>query len=146
MATWNIRKAESSDADALSNCMGAAYSECAARISDLPPMTSADCLDDITSSQVWMAVASDMVAGALVLVPQKDFMQLANVAVHPEHRGIGLGRALMTLAETEARRQGYRELRLNTHVGIPENVRLYEHLGWERSGGTDSKVSMQKTL
>ncbi len=73
-------------------------------------------------------------------------MRLANVAVHPDHKGAGLGRALMALAETEALDQGYREMRLTTHVDMPENVQLYAHLGWEQDYRRGNKVSMRKTI
>ncbi len=38
-------------------------------------------------------------------------MKLVNIAVHPEHSGKGVGRILIELCQTEARRQGYKEIR-----------------------------------
>ena len=87
-----------------------------------------------------------MIVGGLVLVPWDRFMWLANVAVHPDHRGGGLGRALMELAENESLMQGLRELRLNTHVDMPENILLYAHLGWEKGRQQGNKVSMKKMI
>lgn len=152
MQNWRVQKAVSDDADALHLCMTAAYAEYAARIRDLPSMTRSDCLADIDGAEVWVARdatdadATDAIAGALVLVPGDGFMQLANVAVHPDHRGTGLGRTLMTLAEDEAQRQGCRELRLFTHAEMPENVALYEHLGWQLIGRDENKIAMKKRL
>ncbi len=37
-------------------------------------------------------------------------------------------------------------LRLSTHVDMPENVRLYIHLGWEETGRTGNKVQMKKNI
>ena len=145
MENWTIRRAERRDSDALSLCIDAAYAHYAARIADLPPV-SADCAEEITKFQVWMAEVANDVVGGLVLVPQDGFMRLANVAVHPDHRGAGLGRAFMALAEAEALEQGYRELRLNTHVDMPENVQLYAHFGWEQTGQDGNKISMRKML
>ena len=145
MANWSIRKAEFRDADALSDCIDAAYEQYVTRIDDLPPV-SADCAKEIANYQVWVADAAGVVIGGLVLIPQEGFMRLANVAVHPDHRGTGLGRAFMTLAESEAQKQGYRELRLNTHVDMPENLQLYAHLGWHRTGRVGTKVSLNKIL
>ena len=125
--------------------MEAAYARIAERIIDLPSV-SANCAEEIAKFQVWVAHAGNDVVGGLVLVPQDGFMQLANVAVHPDHRGTGLGRTLMTLAEAKALKQGYRELRLNTHVDMPENVSLYTHLGWEQTGQDGSSISMKKTI
>ena len=145
MRNWTIRRAEHRDADALSACMDAAYAHYAARIADLPPV-SADYAGEIARFQVWVAEIADDIVGGLVLVPRDGFMQLANVAVHPDHKGAGLGRAFMALAEAEALRQGYRELRLTTHVDMPENVELYAHLGWQQAGQRGNKVSMTKTI
>lgn len=145
MGNWIIRRAEHRDAEALSACLDAAYAQYAARIADLPPV-SADCADEIARFQVWLAEVANDVVGGLVLVPQDGFMRLANVAVHPDHRGAGLGRAFMELAEAEAREQGYVELRLNTHAKMPENIRLYGHLGWEQTARDGNKVFMKKML
>ena len=73
-------------------------------------------------------------------------MKLANVAVHPDHGGKGLGRKLMALSEGEARKQGYCEMRLNTHVEMPKNARFYVRLGWEETARTGNTVSMRKLL
>ena len=145
MGNWIIRRAEHHDTDALSTCIDAAYAEYAARIADLPPV-SADCAEEIARFQVWVAEIANDIVGGLVLVPQDGFMRLANVAVHPDHKGAGLGRALMVLAEAEALAQGYRELRLTTHVDIPENVQLYAHLGWKHAGRRGNKISMKKMI
>lgn len=93
-----------------------------------------------------MAETANDIVGGLVLIPQDGFMLLANVAVHPDQKGTGLGRALMERAEAEARNQGHRELRLTTHAKMPENLSLYTHLGWEETGRGGSKVTMRKVL
>ena len=145
MTKWTTRKASPRDADALAACIDAAYAHYADRIADLPSV-SADCAVEIARYQVWIAEIGNELVGGLVMIPGEGFMRLANVAVHPDRKGAGLGGALIALAETEALDQGYRELRLNTHVDMPENVRLYMHLGWERAGRSGSKVSMRKML
>jgi ribosomal protein S18 acetylase RimI-like enzyme len=145
MGNWTIRRAVHDDADPLSACIDAAYAQYAARISDLPPL-SADCADEIAQHQVWVAEIGKDIVGGLVMIPMEGFMQLANVAVHPNHRGIGLGRALIALAEREALEHGYRQLHLTTHRDMPENIALYERLGWQLENRQDAKVSMKKTV
>lgn len=142
---WHIREAVSSDAEPLAACIRSAYAPYTDRISDLPDV--ADGLDHaITNDQVWVAVERGVVVAGLVLVARDGAMKLANVAVHPDHGGKGLGRTLIDLAEREARRQGFEEMRLNTHVAMPENVRLYTHLGWEEVSRSGNTVSMRKFL
>jgi ribosomal protein S18 acetylase RimI-like enzyme len=125
--------------------MNAAYAQYAERITDLPSV-SEGCAEDIANNQVWVAVQGDEVVAGLVLVAGDGFMKLANLSVHPDHGGKGLGRKLIELSEREAKRQGFSEIRLNTHVDMPENVRLYQHLGWAEVSRSGNTVSMKKHL
>ena len=145
MTNWTIRRAEENDAAALADCIDASYSIYALRIADLPAV--ADGIeDDIERNMVWVAARGNQVIGGLVLLPRKDHVVLANVAIDPSATGAGLGRAFMDLAEAEARKLGHEKLRLSTHVDMPENVRLYEHLGWHEIGRSGNKVHMEKSL
>ena len=80
------------------------------------------------------------------MIPGDGFMKLANLAVHPDHGGKGLGRSLIELSEREATRQGFDEMRLNTHVDMPDNVQLYQHLGWVEVSRNGNTVFMKKHL
>jgi len=140
-----IRPALLTDADALASCIDAAYAKYAKRISDLPPVSDG-CAEGITSDQVWVAERGNEVIAGLFLVPQDGVMKLANLAVHPNHSGKGIGRKLIELSETEAKRQGFYEMRLNTHVDMPENIQLYLHLGWVETSRRENTVSMKKRL
>lgn len=145
MADWTIRRAEVRDADGLGQCLDAAYAQYAARIDDLPPM-SEDCADEIAEHLVWLAEADGAIVGALILMPGDGFMLLANVAVHPDGRGAGIGRALLTLAETEASARGFAEMRLSTHAEMPDTIGLYARNGWSEAGRQGNKVEMRKML
>ena len=141
-----MRRAVAADADALAGCFRAAYAEAAARIADLPAVAAG--LDaDIAAHEVWVAALDGgAIAGGIVLVHGDGFVKIANVAVDPAYRGRGLGRVLMAQAETRAVAAGVRELRLATHVDMPENVRLYTHLGWREVGREGNTVAMRKSL
>ena len=143
VAPWSLRPAVPADADALAACFDAAYAQYSGRIADLPRMSDG-CADDIARLDVWVAKAAGRVVGGLVLARETGFVRLINVAVHPDVRGTGLGRALLRLAEAEAQTLGYCEIRLNTHVDMPENVRLYTRLGWQETGRQGITVSMTK--
>lgn len=145
MKELTIRRAGPSDAAGLSACIEAAYAKYAALIDDLPAV-SAECEREIAENLVWVAEVEDSIVGGLVLVPGDRSMQLANVAVHPDHRGVGAGRRLLALAETESLKRGFRKMHLHTHVLMPENVRLYTRLGWEQVGEEGTKISMRKEL
>ena len=145
MANWTIRRADVRDANGLSRCFDAAYAQYAERIDDLPPM-SENCAEEIAKHLVWVAEAGGTIVGGLVLVPSDGFIQLANVAVHPDNRGSGIGQRLLTLAETEAVDRGYAEMRLNTHADMPEIIRLYERNGWLQVSRQGKTIKMRKNL
>ena len=64
-----------------------------------------------------------------------------DVAVHEAHRGRGLGRATMRLAEDFARSQGATSMRLNVFAYNVPAVRLYESLGYDTTA-----IHMHKEL
>ena len=64
--------------------------------------------------------------GGIILVPHEDFMMLENVAVRSDSSGMGVGAALIKQAEADCLELGLHQLRLSTHIDMPENVRLYE--------------------
>lgn len=144
---WTIRKAVISDAEALAECMHVAYMIYTSRLGGktLPPMT-VDYEEEIRSYPVWVAESDGTLVGGLILMPEDDYITIANVAVHPQFQGNGLGRGLMEFGEAEAKRKGYSELRLATHPLLTENLSLYSHLGWFETGRDESRVYMRKNI
>ena len=145
MTRWKIRAATTHDAVPLEACIDAAYAGYRSSIQDLPPV-SEGIADDIKSNLVWVAELDRSVVGGLILIVKNEYAMLTNIAVDPDCSGMGIGRALIEHAETQCRRLKKVELRLSTHVAIPENVRLYEYLGWKVTGKSGNKVHMTKPL
>ena len=143
MSKWKIRPATVRDTTALSECIEAAYSVYASRITDLPAV-SEGISDDIANQIVWVAEINRTIVGGIILIPKEHFLVLANVAVHPKSSGLGLGRTLIELADRVCLELGLNEIRLSTHVDIPENIRLYKHLGWQETGRTGNRVDMRR--
>jgi GNAT superfamily N-acetyltransferase len=102
--------------------------------------------DEIAFYPVWVAVSSGEIAGGLILMFEDDYTTIANIAVHPDYQGQGLGRGLMAFAENEARSRGYQEMHLVTHVLLPENVLFYLKLGWTESSRDETRVYMIKNI
>ncbi|ETW97008.1 MAG: hypothetical protein ETSY1_24325 [Candidatus Entotheonella factor] len=151
MADWIVRPAESRDADGLTQCVVAAYQIYIPRMGGQQPGPMlADYAEGIAQHQVWVAEASGVIIGGLVLVPYEDYILLDNIAVRPGYQGQGVGRALLELADAEAMRQGYGELRLYTHETMTENIALYTRIGWIEThrGEQDgyARVFMRKVL
>lgn len=126
-------------------CIDAAYSIYAAKGIELPAVSDG-LAEDIRNNIVWVGVLARQIVGGLVLIAREDHAVLANVAVDPSATGLGLGRALLEQAERETRGLGLGKLVLTTHADIPENVCLYEYLGWSETERRGSKVFMEKVL
>ncbi|WP_160647016.1 GNAT family N-acetyltransferase [Chengkuizengella marina] len=144
---WIIRKAIVDDAKDLKDCMDAAYSKYLSRLKgkQLPPM-NIDYEEEISSFPVWVVDSEKEIVGGLILMFENDYTKVANVAVHPDFQGNGLGRNLMDFAEAEAKKRGYFELRLATHILLTENISFYLNLGWEEIDRDDTRVYMRKNI
>ena len=144
---WSIRQAKPEDAVGLQRCMESAYSVYDERMGGilLPPV-SIDYDKEIREFPTWVATSGEDIVGGITMVFDSDHASIANVAVHPEHQGQGLGKGLMQHAEEEARQLGYKELRLATHVALEENIVLYQYLGWAESGRDQTRVYMTKGI
>ena len=145
MTKFNVRRAKAQDAGPLSDCIDAAYSVYASRMTDLPSVSDG-IAQTIESSRVWVAETEDGIIGGIILAPHEDFMMLENVAVRSDSSGMGVGAALIRQAEADCLELGLHQLRLSTHIDMPQNVRLYEHLGWQESGRSGNKVLMCKDI
>jgi N-acetylglutamate synthase-like GNAT family acetyltransferase len=145
MSKPTLRRARLRDADGLAECIEAAYSVYADRIADLPAV-STGIENAIRNHRVWVLEAEHRVVGGIVLVPHDSFLMLENVAVRPEAAGSGLGRTLVAQAEHDCLELGLNEIRLSTHVDMPENVAIYSRLGWVETGRSNNKVRMSKSI
>jgi ribosomal protein S18 acetylase RimI-like enzyme len=148
---YRLRPAAPSDAEAVAALVDAAYGHYVERIGRPPgPMTD-DYGEVIRTCDVTVASDPDgAVVGALVLAVTDEGFAVENVAVHPAHQGRGLGRALLELAEAEARRAGFDSLYLYTHEKMSENLALYARIGYveyeRRSEKGLARVFMRKQL
>jgi ribosomal protein S18 acetylase RimI-like enzyme len=132
--TWKIRRAVAGDADGVAACVQAAYQMYLARMPQPPGPMLQDYAQVIAAHRVWLLLIGGQIVGVLVLMERDGHLLLDNIAVHPAHHGQGLGSRLLGLADREAARLGYGELRLYTHVTMTENVALYRAKGWAVTG------------
>ncbi|WP_335872756.1 GNAT family N-acetyltransferase [Bacillus sp. 2205SS5-2] len=144
---WNIRKAVTKDAKNLKTCMEEAYAIYVSRLEGqrLPPM-DIDYVTEIEMYPVWVVEYEEQIVGGLILQFEDAYAKLANIAIRPDFQGKGLGERLMTFAENEAIKRGYKEMKLATHEKLSENVLYYQRLGWEETERDEMRVYMKKPL
>ncbi|MFJ5726952.1 GNAT family N-acetyltransferase [Streptomyces paradoxus] len=87
---------------------------------------------------VWAALDGDRVLGTVSLAfpgkaNSRHRAELVKLMVHPEARGRGLGRGLLTTAEEAAAAAGVTLLHLDTETGSPAE-HLYRSAGWTPVG------------
>jgi GNAT superfamily N-acetyltransferase len=86
----------------------------------------------------WVAVDDDNEVVGYILVDVVDHLgHIEQVTVHPDHQGEGVGRALIEMAESWARRSGMPAVTLTTFSEVPWNKPLYEHLGFRILEGAE---------
>lgn len=143
-----VRPADATDLPEVERIVRAAYSKYVARVGKPPGPMLDDYAAHIRSHALW--VAGEPIGGLIVLLPEDAYLLLDNIAVDPARQGQGVGRILMQFADIEARRRGYRELRLYTHETMVENIALYSRSGWVQTGrGVQNgfaRVFFRKTL
>jgi len=145
-----IRPATAADVPAIERIVHDAYVKYVTRIGKPPGPMLDDYAARVAAGEVSVCADGDAIAGILVLEPAPDHLLHDNIAVAPAWQGRGVGRLLLDFADAEARRAGYAELRLYTHVLMHENVSLYTRLGWQETGRGEQagfqRVFMRKAV
>jgi len=147
---YTLRRADAADVPTVGALVNAAYGHYVERIGFLPRPMRDDYAQIIRSSQVTVAESRRTIVGVIVLNVNDEGFVIDNVAVHPSHRGKGVGKALLGYAEAEARYAGFDFIDLYTHEKMTENITLYSRIGYveydRRSQGEFSLVYMRKPL
>lgn len=131
-APW--RRARPEDAAPIAALVNRAYEKYLPRIGRKPSPMLADYPDSIRRHDVWVVESDGAIVATLVLIREADTLLIENIAVEPAHQGGGLGRKLMTFAESEVQRLGYASIRLYTNEKMTENIAIYGRLGYRETG------------
>lgn len=125
-----LRPAGDADIDALRMIAAAAYEPYVARMGQAPAPVTADYAQAVRSGRAWVAVDRGERVGLAVLVAQRGYLLLENVAVLPAAQGRGIGTRLLALAEDQARSLHLSEIRLYTNEAMTENLACYPRHGY----------------
>ena len=150
MSEVAARPAKSEDAPGITACVCEAYVHYIERIGKQPGPMLEDYAEVIQQFQVHVAAIDSKIVGAIVLKITDEGFYVDNVAVRPMVKGKGVGRLLLEVAQTEARRQGYKSIYLATHELMTENRALYSRIGYveydHRVVGGYPRVFFRKAL
>ena len=142
------RLATESDLERIHDVITDAYEKYLTRMDRPPAPVLRDYKPHIENGFLW--VIGDPIIGLVSLSPEKDYLLLQNIAVHPSAQGKGYGRKLMEFAEFRAHELKLERIRLYTNEVMLENIGIYSHLGYVEVGrGLDEgykRVFMEKTL
>ena len=107
----------------------------AARIdppSSMTRLTEAAIREQCRDGEVW--VIGDPPRACVFLEKKPGVLYLGKLTVAEAARGQGLARRLAALAEARARALALPVLELETRLSLPENIAVFERLGFERVG------------
>ncbi|OJJ12559.1 GNAT family N-acetyltransferase [Alphaproteobacteria bacterium AO1-B] len=146
-----IRPAMPDDVSAVRACAEKAYAPYIAAIGRKPAPMVADFERQIGAGQVHVAEdETGSFLGFIVYSPRADHMFLENVAVVSAAAGRGIGRALISHCEAEARSLGLSDIRLYTNEKMTANLSIYPKLGYKEAGRRTedgfNRVYFEKTI
>ncbi len=133
-----IRAASIEDAPIILEITRAAFEQFRGRL-DPPSGVFHETLDTLCESTfqpdhgATLALIDDSPAGALrwSVAPQRQHLYVGRVAVLPAYRRQGVASALMNWADAHARALGLPAVQFGVRLQAPENIRFYQHLGYE---------------
>ncbi len=79
---------------------------------------------------------ADLVGVAVLLPQEPDIVELANIAIHPDLQGQGLGKLLLRHVIAEARKAGFTQLTVSTGNSSLGPLALYQKAGFRITGVT----------
>ena len=128
--TTRIRLANLDDLECVQKCASAAYSKYIERMGREPAPMLVDFSEQIRAGFVYVSLNYSVLSGYVVFYPAEEGLHLESVAVHPSHRGQGIGKILVEFVEQAARDQGLDSVELYTNEAMTENLTLYSKLGY----------------
>lgn len=102
--------------------------------SSMHRLTEAEIAANAETGEIWVIGTPPRACVFLTLQP--DALYLGKLAVAAHHRGQGLARALLAVAEARAKALGLAWLELETRVELVENHRMFAALGFHEIGRT----------
>ncbi len=118
------------DAAMIREMVRAAYAKWVPVVGREPMPMKADYAAAIDKHRIEIAYLAGKAVGVIEMDPRDDHLWIENVAVSPDHQGMGLGRQLLARAEQRAIGAKRSEVRLLTNAAFIGSIALYEKAGF----------------
>lgn len=128
---WTLRRAAPVDHDRLVALQHAAYARNRVLLGVEPIPLKADYRAVLREKEVWLAEDGVALLGALILEARAGDLMIESIATDPARQSAGLGRALLSAAETRAHDLGYAIVRLYTGTVLTHLTDWYARHGFE---------------
>lgn len=135
-APFSIRDASAADAPTLSLTSWTAFEEYRGLLT--PPSAAFDETPEIVRRELEseygaaLAEVCDEIAGCVLFRPEGADLYFGRLSVIPKYRGVGQAGALVCSVEAEAVARGCPGVVLGVRIALPDNQRLFQHLGYVR--------------
>ncbi|WP_033542953.1 GNAT family N-acetyltransferase [Planococcus sp. CAU13] len=142
-----IRKADNNETETIKNMRLSSYAQYKNDISlehwDMLQGTLTSNGDQQTGTEIFVAEIDGRIAGSAVLFPSESkayewdtetikYPEIRMLAVNPDYRSKGVGRALVRHCIDSARQQQYKFVGLHTGSFMKDAISLYEKMGFKR--------------
>ena len=126
-----LRQARKIDADAIRSLTREAYAKWVPVIGREPIPMSVDYNEALEKHRIDLLLVMGELAALIETIPEDDYLRVQNLAVSPNHQGLGLGRKLLVHAEQLAASMGYEEIKLYTNKLFTESLSFYNRIGYQ---------------
>ena len=133
-APFSIRDASAADAPTLALTIRTAFDEYRGLLT--PPSAALDETPESVRRELEseygavLAEVRDEVAGCVLFRPEGADLYFGRLSVIPKYRGGGLAGMLVRSVEAEAAARGCPGVVLGVRIALPDNQRLFQHLGY----------------
>ncbi len=133
-----IRMAAPADSPSIAAVLRESFAEYKASYTDEAFAATTPASEQIQSRMnegpIWAVVREAAIVGTVSVAPSGDALYIRGMAVLPSARGLRTGEALLKQAESFASAHGCKRLFLSATPFLARAIRLYERMGFKRSG------------
>lgn len=148
--TYNLRRAEATDAADIRDLVNAAYGKWVPLIGRNPLPMDVDYDEALRRHRFDLLQRDGKLVGLIETYTGEDCLYLENLCIAPDAQRQGLGQRLLVCVEEIARKEGHIKIRLDTNKLFSGNVELYQRTGfvveWEKPVIGGVHVHMFKVL